>query len=837
MKSFALVFLAVSLLTTAALPGFGQGASLPFVKAQWSDSNGLPVALGRICTYADGTSTPQATYSDAALTVANTNPIQLDAAGRPPTAVFLSGVRYKIVMHSFSVGSPNTCPYAGTVLWTQSNVAVVAQFFEGTNLDNIRLCDKFAGANAGAKIVAAIAALPSTGGTVDCRGLEDAQTIAQNIFSGVTKCVTLLLGNATFTSTVTWTPSSCVRITGQWGQTHITVGNGIVLIQKPSNTTALNFVELSGLTVSLGTGSGFLRVGDRSAAYNGNGFNLWWRLQDIYVDALSGTGVPIDLTQMANMVTDHVYLLNCAVCMELTTITQSAFHNTVINGISSATGGLYIHNDQSGAVQGQMDGTTFTSTTIEGLANGAVGLNLVNVGGGQFERLFFERSSGTAVSMIRMRTSFLNKFVGGTFSLASGSVTNIVDIQDSFGVTFTGFATSDLGETAEPFNISYSPQALASYVNRGGVSFIDCSYSINKMVASNPWVTVRGSDKYPGGTSQSYSPTTGVTDMWARSLANRQGARVAESDLVLDAFHGQNRYDSANVGTVVSDSATSSGFAVQVTANNSFGFEFNYPGQITAGAYELVIRGRSTSGTPAGAVIVTSVGVGTLVNEATANWSTTYKTYSIRFRLTTAAISTGTAIRASVAVAGIYNIDYMVLRPAFNDFLCQPYVAPDDQQQDTTGGVSNGGRISCSAAIPTTGNYSKGDFVYNLTNSATAPITVGWSRLTSGTGHVVGTDWAVLTTPKSTLTGTASLDFAAWAGNDCQTLTITVTGAADGDVVRAGMPNGDAGVADVVFGNPWVSAADTVSVRGCKVTAGASGNPTAFTFRAIVEKY
>jgi parallel beta-helix repeat protein len=57
------------------------------------------------------------------------------------------------------------------------------------------------GANAGAKIAACIAALPATGGTVDARGLQGAQTITQDIFAGVTKPVKLLLGHATFTVT------------------------------------------------------------------------------------------------------------------------------------------------------------------------------------------------------------------------------------------------------------------------------------------------------------------------------------------------------------------------------------------------------------------------------------------------------------------------------------------------------------------------------------------------------------------------------------------------------------------------------------------------------------
>jgi hypothetical protein len=86
----------------------------------------------------------------------------------------------------------------------------------------------------------------------------------------------------------------------------------------------------------------------------------------------------------------------------------------------------------------------------------------------------------------------------------------------------------------------------------------------------------------------------------------------------------------------------------------------------------------------------------------------------------------------------------------------------------------------------------------------------------------------------SLLSATASLDFAAWSGDDCQTLTLTVTGAADGNPVTVGIPNALASVADVVWSEPWVSAANTVSVRGCKLTAGASADPAAVVVRATV---
>jgi hypothetical protein len=72
--------------------------------------------------------------------------------------------------------------------------------FYAQNINEVRFANHFAGADAGAKISAAITDLPATGGTVDARGLEGAaQVISSGLTLGsATKPVTLLLGAATY---------------------------------------------------------------------------------------------------------------------------------------------------------------------------------------------------------------------------------------------------------------------------------------------------------------------------------------------------------------------------------------------------------------------------------------------------------------------------------------------------------------------------------------------------------------------------------------------------------------------------------------------------------------
>jgi hypothetical protein len=67
--------------------------------AQFFDNNGVPLAGGKLYTYAAGTTTPFTTYTSASGNTAHTNPIILDSAGRVPGGeIWLSASPYKFVL-------------------------------------------------------------------------------------------------------------------------------------------------------------------------------------------------------------------------------------------------------------------------------------------------------------------------------------------------------------------------------------------------------------------------------------------------------------------------------------------------------------------------------------------------------------------------------------------------------------------------------------------------------------------------------------------------------------------------------------------------------------------
>lgn len=100
--------------------------------AQFFDNNGAPLAGGLLYTYNAGTTTPVTTFTSIAGTTNNTNPIVLDAAGRTPAEIWLTGgLFYKFVLKTSTnvqIGSYDNIPAIDDITTTTNLITVT-----GTN--------------------------------------------------------------------------------------------------------------------------------------------------------------------------------------------------------------------------------------------------------------------------------------------------------------------------------------------------------------------------------------------------------------------------------------------------------------------------------------------------------------------------------------------------------------------------------------------------------------------------------------------------------------------------------------------------------------------------------
>lgn len=109
-----------------------MAAYLPlFYDQQFLANTGSLGALYLLYTYDDGTTTPKATYTDAAGTTPNPNPITLDSAGRPSSAIFLGDGSYSFELKTTGGvlvkrwdGVTSASASIGPILSDLSNIAV-----------------------------------------------------------------------------------------------------------------------------------------------------------------------------------------------------------------------------------------------------------------------------------------------------------------------------------------------------------------------------------------------------------------------------------------------------------------------------------------------------------------------------------------------------------------------------------------------------------------------------------------------------------------------------------------------------------------------------------------
>jgi len=152
--------------------------------------------------------------------------------------------------------------------------------------------------------------------------------------------------------------------------------------------------------------------------------------------------------------------------------------------------------------------------------------------------------------------------------------------------------------------------------------------------------------------------------------------------------------------------------------------------------------------------------------------------------------------------------------------------------------IIKNGNVGIGQTIPTAVLHLKA----GTATASTAPLkfTSGTNLTTAEAGAMEFNGTNLFFSPSTTrhtvnhgLTGSATLNFPSTLTMLSADLTITVTGAADGDVVSLGVPN--AAVNANTFYSAWVSAANTVTVRFNNYSIG-TVDPASALFKVFVTK-
>lgn len=195
---------------------------MPLPKQQFLSALGAPLVGGKVYTYAAGTNNPKATYTDAAGTTPQENPIPLNVRGEPNSPIYWSGA-YKVELRDelgnviYTVDNYNTDPAglwglittlltaagARMVGFIQAGVGAVLRTIEAKLFERASVLDYYNPATDNGDYTAAIQrahdALPARGGTIrftDGPGSPEYMLAVDGTYVNITKPNITLQGDA-----------------------------------------------------------------------------------------------------------------------------------------------------------------------------------------------------------------------------------------------------------------------------------------------------------------------------------------------------------------------------------------------------------------------------------------------------------------------------------------------------------------------------------------------------------------------------------------------------------------------------------------------------------------
>ena len=495
---------------------------------QFFDANGNPLVGGKLYTYASGTSTPLATYTDAGAGTLNANPIILNSRGE--ASIWLGASVYKFILNT----------PADTLIWSADGIAALATTGSVAAVAaNLQAFITLMSSSAGA---ANVGFLPSGGNAVDTTGQAKLRERVSALdfdcdLTGTTTCTTTLQSAVDYSRSVggnLWLNHGRYKTNGVVTVDYSTLTNVPTVQPYQINITgegAGNTVFINALAANYAlqvTGAAGIASHEntvlRDFSFGGiptsNGMYVFdvafTKLENI---GFYGLNIGLKLTSVLSSEFENLYFYYCVVGVDLVPGGFSQINATEWNNCRWA---LCSSTAVAGGPATQIN---FNSCNVEGCGTHADaatgGINLTFTGaegevGASFDGCYFENNAGGwDVRIENTGThSLTHTFKNCNFQRVSGSnfVTNNILAYCSGGGSNT---LVFIGCTFSGYN-DYVPDAGRLYVNLGtGTTAVCIGCSFDSTVEQGTLANLSADYSYTG-TATGFTATLTGTVTYSR---------------------------------------------------------------------------------------------------------------------------------------------------------------------------------------------------------------------------------------------------------------------------------------------------------------------------------
>jgi hypothetical protein len=439
---------------------------------------------------------------------------------------------------------------------------------------------------------------------------------------------------------------------------------------------------------------------------------------------------------------------------------------------------------------------------------------------GSYEEIFAPRKRiGSAMSAINAMRLVAN----------GGNSTNTLSLDSMGDLIFTGDSATERMRITGAGNVVIGDNIPLSKLNVNtnslGAPIVTPSYAESGITLSNKTPAINGTQQFSptlrwSGSGFATTPVESRNTSFIAYLQPIQGTATPTSNLIF------------------ATSINNANYTTRLTINS--GGTMTVAGGLaaTTGAFSSTLSAVTTSTLTRNNIVNTSTD-GSIITNITGSTSSVPVQRSPRLRLSGTAWNTGGTPATNTMNWAIENIPTSGNPPtsalSFSfDRSATGYSTALTLLNTGRLGVGSVSNPTASLQLPsgtTTVNTAPLKFTSGTNLTTPEAGALEWD----GTNLFLTTSGNVRQTINQGLTATSILDFPSTNNGSFSNLTVTVTGAVDGDVVTLGLPNNSVPAANSNF-IAWVSAANTVTVR-FNNNSGVAQDPVIGNFKIFVTKF